>query len=107
MVYFKRHIDEKLREWKEDPLYDAISSSLEPFGEFVYYDSKAGDAERHVDTIPLYAHIIVRTSRPPVLLPQKSGTLVQRSLVIFSLAMLNFSVKAVFSRRYRTVVNLE
>ena len=80
-------------------LYDAIRSSLEPFGEFVYYDSKAGDAERHVDTIPLYAHIIVRTSRPPVLLPRKSGTLVQRSLVIFSLAMLNISVKAVFSRR--------
>lgn len=39
----------------EHNLHDAIRSSLEPFGEFVYYDPKAGDAERHVDIIPLYA----------------------------------------------------
>ena len=36
-------------------LHDAIRSSLEPFGEFVYCDPKADDSERHVDIIPLYA----------------------------------------------------
>lgn len=40
---------------RQHNLHDAIRSSLEPFGEFVYYDPKAGDAERHVDIIPLYA----------------------------------------------------
>ena len=40
---------------RQHNLHDAIRSSLEPFGEFVYCDPKAGDAERHVDIIPLYA----------------------------------------------------
>ena len=40
---------------RQHHLHDAIRSSLEPFGELVYYDPKDGDAERHVDIIPLYA----------------------------------------------------
>lgn len=40
---------------RQHNLHNAIRSSLEPFGEFVYYDPKDHDSERHVDIIPLYA----------------------------------------------------
>ena len=40
---------------RQHNLHEAIRSSLEPFGELVYCDPKAGDTERHVDIIPLYA----------------------------------------------------
>ncbi len=36
-------------------LHEAIRTSLENFGQLYYYDPKDGDAERHVDIIPLYA----------------------------------------------------
>lgn len=40
---------------RQHHLHDAVRSSLEPFGELIYYDLKDDDAERHVDIIPLYA----------------------------------------------------
>ena len=40
---------------RQHHLHDGIRCSLEPFGEFVYYDPKDCDAERHVDVVPLYA----------------------------------------------------
>ena len=36
-------------------LHDAVRTSLEYFGQFYYYDTKAENAERHVDIVPLYA----------------------------------------------------
>ena len=36
-------------------LHDAERTSLENFGQFYYYDTKAENAERHVDIVPLYA----------------------------------------------------
>ena len=36
-------------------LHDAVRTSLENFGHFYYYDTKAENAERHVDIVPLYA----------------------------------------------------
>ena len=36
-------------------LHDAERISLENFGQFYYYDTKAENAERHVDIVPLYA----------------------------------------------------
>ena len=36
-------------------VHDAVRSSLEPFGEYIYYDPKDHDAARHLDILPLYA----------------------------------------------------
>ena len=36
-------------------LHDAERTSLENFGQLYYYDTKAENAERHVDIVPLYA----------------------------------------------------
>lgn len=40
---------------RQHHLHDAMRCSLEPFGEFVYYDPKDNDFQRHVEIIPLYA----------------------------------------------------
>lgn len=40
---------------RQHNLHEAMRCSLEPFGEFVYYDSKDNDSQRHVEIIPLYA----------------------------------------------------
>lgn len=40
---------------REKKLVKAVRSSLENFGQFIYVDSIAGGASRHVEIIPLYA----------------------------------------------------
>lgn len=44
-------------------MQDAIRTSLENFSEFDYTDAQAGDAQRHVRILPLYALSMLRNEK--------------------------------------------